>query len=153
MHRLPLSVTPYGPGNSRHDQDTLLINDHQLDLVTILDGPCASIEWTSSLLDPLTLSHVPFVLWYFACPRFDRRYPIYLVHHRYRQTCLLVPVILQPRDLVTWLQSLWCNITEWAQSTYPSLEWTNPVLIYLHTPQHIYFGIPKMHLYGYPITV
>ena len=50
---------------------------------------------------------VPFVLWYFVCPRFDRRYPIYLVHPCYQQTCLLVPVILQPRDLVTWLRNLY----------------------------------------------
>ena len=44
---------------------------------------------------------VPFVLRHFACLRFDRRYTVYLVHPRYQQTCLLIPVILQPRDLVT----------------------------------------------------
>ena len=75
------------------------------DLVTILDGPCASIELTSSF-EPLTLSPDPFVIRYFVCLRFDRRYPIYLVHPRLRQTCLLVPVILQPYDLVTRLQTL-----------------------------------------------
>ena len=49
---------------------------------------------------------VPFVLWYFACPRFYRRYTIYLVRPRSKQTTLLVPVILQLRDLVTRLQTL-----------------------------------------------
>ena len=45
---------------------------------------------------------IPFVLRYFACLRFDHRYPIYLVRPRSQQTSLLVPVILQPpRDLVT----------------------------------------------------
>ena len=129
MRRIPLSVTPYGSGNNRHDRDTLWLMTIMWDLVTILDGPYASIELTSSF-EPLTLSPDPFVIRYFVCPRFDRRYPIYLVYPRLRLTCFLVPVILQPRDLITWLQSLWCNITEWAQSTYPSLGWTNPVLIY-----------------------
>ena len=49
---------------------------------------------------------VPFVLWYFACPRFDHRYPIYLVRPRSQHTSLLVPVLLQLRDLVTRLQTL-----------------------------------------------
>ena len=96
---------------SRHDQDTFLIKDHRSDRVTILDVPYASIEWTSSLLDPLMLSHVPFVLRYFVCPRFDRQYPIYLVLPRYQQTYLLVPVILQPRDLVTRLCKLYDAIS------------------------------------------
>jgi hypothetical protein len=144
LRRVPLSVTPYGPGNSRHDRD----NSHwsmtnQLDLVTILDSPCASIEWTSIAVGSVNRVPVPFVLWYFACPRFDHRYPIYLVHPRSQQTSLLVPVILQLRDLVTRLQTLWCNITEWAQSTYPSHGWTNPALIYLHTHQPSISEYPK----------
>ena len=83
------------------------------DLVTILDGPCASIELTSSF-EPLTLSPGPFVIRYFVCPRFDRRYPI-------PSSSLLLtnifthPVILKQGDLVTRLQTLWCNITEWAR--------------------------------------
>ena len=44
-------------------------------------------------------------------------------------------VILHPRDLVTCLQAIWRNLTEWAQSTYPSRGWTNPALD--HTPQRI----------------
>ena len=68
--------------------------------VTILDGPCASS------FEPLTLSHDPFVTRYFVCPRFDRRYPIP------SSSSLLTniftrPVILQPRDLVTWLRNLY----------------------------------------------
>ena len=59
------------------------------------------------IVEPLTLSPDPFVIRYFVCPRFDHRYPIYLVHPRYQQTCLLVSVILQPRDLVTWLRNLY----------------------------------------------
>ena len=106
MRRIPLSVTPYGPGKSRHVQDTFLINDHRSDLVTILDAPALPSNETSSLLDRFNVENYPFVLWYFACPRFDHRYPIYLVNCRYGQTCLLVPVILQPHDLVTCLQTL-----------------------------------------------
>ena len=47
---------------------------------------------------------VPFVLWYIDCPRFDRRYAIYLVRPRSQQTSLLVPMILKLRDLVTCLR-------------------------------------------------
>ena len=119
--------------NNRHDRDILWPMTIMWDLVTVLDGPCATIELTSSF-EPITLSPDPFVTRYFVCPRFDRRYPIP------SSSSLLTnifthPVILQPRDLVTCLQILWCNVTEWAQSTYPSLGWTNPALI--HTPQHI----------------
>ena len=49
------------------------------------------------------------------------------IRPRSQQTSLLVPMILQLRDLVTRLQTLWCNITEWAQSTYPSHGLTNPL--------------------------
>src|SRR3954466_7476481 len=73
-------------------------------------SPCASIELISSF-EPLTLSPDPFVIRYFVFPRFDRQYPIYLVHSLYRQTCLLVPVILQPRDLVTRLRKLYDAIS------------------------------------------
>ena len=38
-------------------------------------------------------------------------------------------LVLHLCDLITCLQAVWCNITEWAQSTYPSLGWTNPALI------------------------
>ena len=99
------------------------------DLVTILDGPCASIELTSSF-EPLTLSPDPFVIRYFVCPWFDRRYPIP------SSSSLLTNILYSSCDITTpWpshtlAQALWCNITVWAQSTYPSLGWTNPVLIY-----------------------
>src|ERR1041385_679382 len=100
LRRIPLSVTPYGSGNSRHDQT--LSDQYPACRIWLqsLMSPCASIELASSF-EPLTLSPDPFVIRYFVCPRFDHRYPIYLVHSRYRQTCLLVPVILQPCDLVT----------------------------------------------------
>src|SRR4051812_6740575 len=79
------------------------------DLITILDGPCASIELTSSF-EPLTLSLDPFVLRYFVCPRFDRRYPIpsssSLMINMFTRS-----VILQPRDLVTHLHKLYDAIS------------------------------------------
>jgi len=128
MRRIPLSVTPYGSGTNIHDWDTLWPMTIMWDLVTILDVPLR-FHRINFIVEPLTLSPDPFVIRYFVCPRFDRRYPIP------SSSSLLTniftrPVILQPRDLVTRLQTLWCNITEWAQSTYPSLGWTNPVLIY-----------------------
>ena len=114
--------------NNRHDRDTLWSMTIRWDLVTVLDGPRASIELISSF-EPLTLSPNPLSLWYFVCPRFDHRYPI-ISSSSLPTNIFTRPVILQPRDLVTCLQAIWCNITEWAQSTYPSLGWTNPVLIY-----------------------
>src|ERR1041384_7863488 len=80
------------------------------DLVTILDVPLR-FHRINFIVEPLTLSPDPFVIRYFVCPMFDRRYPIYLLHSRYRQTCLLVPVILQPRDLVTRLRKLYDAIS------------------------------------------
>ena len=74
------------------------------DLVTILDGPCASIELTSSF-ELLMLSPDPFVTRYFVCPRFDHRYPI-PSSSSLLKNIFTRPVILQPYDLVTRLQTL-----------------------------------------------
>ena len=51
------------------------------DLVTILDGPCASIELTS-LFEPLTLSPNPFVATVFMFVRGLIIGILYLVHPR-----------------------------------------------------------------------
>ena len=60
-------------------------------------------------------------------------------------------VMLHPRDLVTFLQAIWRNLTEWAQSTFPSRERINPDLdTYASTYP---FGIPELHLYGHHVTV
>ena len=75
------------------------------DLVTILDGPYASIELTSSF-EPLALSPNPFVTRYFVCPRFDRRYHI-PSSSLLPKNIFTRPVILQPRDLVTRLRKLY----------------------------------------------
>ena len=99
------------------------------DLVTILDGPCASIELTS-LFEQLTLSPDPFVTRYFVCPRFHRQYPIPSSSSSPTNIFTRSRDIATPWPSHTFAQTLWCNITEWAQSTYPSHGWTNPVLIY-----------------------
>ena len=151
MHRLPLSVTPSSLGQQQTWSRNSLINEHHA-------GSGYNPWWPlcfhriNFIVEPLTLSHDPFVIRYFVCPRFDRRYPIP------SSSSLLTNIFYSSFNITTlWpshtlAQALWCNIIEWVQSTYLSLGWTNLVWS-IHTPQHIYLGIPKMHLYGYPITV
>ena len=126
---------------------------NQLYLVTILDSPCASIEWNFINVGSVNVVSVPFVLRYFAFPRFDRWYPIYLVHPRYLKTCLLVPVILQLRDLVTCLRK-----------PYDAISPSGPRVLIRHSNGQIplwsicilinhLFRIPKVHHYGQYISV
>ena len=70
--------------------------------------PLCFHEFTSSF-EPSTLSPNPFVATVLVCPRFDRRYPIYLVHPRFRQTHFLV---------------LWCCILV-TKSPACKLNWRN----------------------------
>ena len=79
---------------------------------------------------PLTMRRNPFVLRYFVCPRFDRRHPTYRVQISFTKNKFTRPWSLHPFWPSHLLASYWCNITEWAQSTYPSLGWTYHVLIY-----------------------
>ena len=134
-----LSVTPYGPGNSRHDWD-ILIEQWLVSWTWLqsLTAPCASIEWTSSLLEtindktgslcPVVLclslvwSSVSFYLFHTSLP-LNKFTHLWLLH-------LLCPS--------HFLARCWCNITEWAQSTSQSHGLTNSTLIYLHTHYHIY---------------
>ena len=126
---------------------------NQLDLVVIFDSPCASIEWNFIAVGSVNRVPFPFVLRYFACLRYDHCYPIYLVRPCSQQTSLLVPVILQLRDLVTRLQTLWCNITEWAQSTCPITRTDKSCSDLLTYSSTIYFRTPKVHCYSQHISV
>ena len=129
LRRIPLSVTPYGSGQQQTWSRHSLINDHHV-------GSGYNPWWPlcfhriNFIVEPLTLSHDPFVTRYFVCPRFDRRYPIpsssLSPTNIFTRSC----DITTPWPSHTLAQALWCNITEWAQSTYPSLGWTNPALIY-----------------------
>ena len=94
---------PTGRENSRHDQDSSPINDQQGALESNAD-PYALHDVVSSLnrkrrvLFPLYL--IP------GLSEIRSSVSNTFVQSHYRQTRLLVPVILHLRDLVTGLQSL-----------------------------------------------
>ena len=76
---------------------------------------------------------------------------IYLVQSRYR-----LMLFYSFRDIPSpWPshmpRNFGCNLTEWAQSIFPSRGRTNPDLdTYASTYT---FGIPDVHRYGHPVTV
>jgi hypothetical protein len=124
--RIPLSVTPYGSGNTPDMIETPLqsmINNQLWKSVLIL-----CIPWNSSLIHK---NRIPFPLSCDTRSLSEVRSPIYLyhVHPHYRQVCLLVLMTLHPpwpsHTLASFIDA---TVTEWAQSINPSHGWKNPAL-------------------------
>ena len=151
MRRIPLSVIPYGSGQQQTWSRHSLTNDHHV-------GSGYNPWW------PLCFHRInfiacwtvndktwSFVLRYFVCTRFDHRYPIPSSSSSptniFTRLCLL-----HLCDLVTGLQVV--DAISPSGPRVPICHSDGQIPLWsIHTPQHMYFQIPKMHLYGYPITV
>jgi hypothetical protein len=84
------------------------------------------IPWNYSLIYK---HHIPFLLSHDtrSCPRLDHWYPYIvftLVRHSFNSFMTLHP----PWPSHTLASFIDANVTEWAQSIYPSRGWTNPAL-------------------------
>ena len=135
--------------NNRHDRDTLWSMTIMWNLVTILDGPCAFIELTSSF-EPLTLSPDPFVTRYFVCPRFDLRYPYTLFN------LITDKHIYSFRDVTSsWPSHMLASFIDAISRSGPRVSIRHSdgqIPLSIHMPQHIPSEYLSWHLYDHPVT-
>jgi hypothetical protein len=110
---------------SRYYRDSSLVNDHQSDL-DIRDDPCV-FTWRTFVIEPQMLMSYSFCL----CDTCNIRGLIVGISIPSSISLPTLPftrsVIFHPRDLVTCCNIGW-NLTEWAQSIFPSRERKNPAL-------------------------